>query len=51
MEASITMEESQAIIDDEKTVIVEGIGIATSIGELDMKRFIEVALNLPSFWK
>ncbi|MFJ6211547.1 hypothetical protein [Lysinibacillus sp. NPDC092081] len=51
MEVSNTMEESQAIIDDEKTVIVEGVGKATRIGELDMKRFIEVALNLPTFWK
>jgi hypothetical protein len=44
-------EEPQAIINDDKTLIVEGVGKVTSVGELDMKRFIEVALSLPSFWK
>jgi D-arabinose 5-phosphate isomerase GutQ len=57
MEESINAtEEVNAIIDKiienhEKTVIVEGVGKATSVGELDMKRFIEVAMGLPSFWK
>ncbi|OMC69147.1 hypothetical protein BK126_15385 [Paenibacillus sp. FSL H7-0326] len=51
MEESNTTEESQADIDDDKTVIVEGIGKATSVGELNMKMFITVAMGLPSFWK
>lgn len=36
---------------DEKTVVVEGIGKATDVGTLDMEKFIEVAMNLPSFWR
>jgi hypothetical protein len=35
---------------DEKTVIVEGIGKATDVGTLDMRKFIEVAMSLKSFW-
>lgn len=50
MKETNVIEESQAIIDD-KTIIVEGVGKATSVGELDLKRFIEVAMSLPSFWK
>lgn len=40
----------KVIIVEDKTVIVEGIGKATDVGELDMKKFIEVAMGLPSFW-
>jgi len=36
---------------DKKTVVVEGVGKATDHGELDMKKFIEVAMGLPSFWR
>ncbi|GEB76173.1 hypothetical protein [Sporolactobacillus inulinus] len=36
---------------DDKTVIVEGVGKATSVGELDMEKFIEIAMGLPSFWR
>lgn len=43
--------EPKVIIVDEKTVIVEGIGKATDVGELDIKKFIEVAMGLPSFWR
>jgi hypothetical protein len=43
--------EKEIIIVDEKTVIVEGIGKATGVGELDMEKFIDVAMSLPSFWR
>ena len=43
--------ENKVIIVDNRTVIVEGIGKATDIGELDIKKFIEVAMGLPSFWR
>jgi hypothetical protein len=36
---------------DEKTIIIEGIGKVTKIGELDLKQFIKDAMSLPSFWK
>lgn len=36
---------------NEKTVFVEGIGKATDIGKLDLRKFIEVAMNLKSFWR
>lgn len=36
---------------DDKTVVVEGLGKATDVGTLDMEKFIEVAMNLPSFWR
>lgn len=36
---------------DDKTVIVEGIGKAEDVGELDVKKFIEIAMSLPSFWR
>jgi hypothetical protein len=41
----------KVIIVDEKTVIVEGIGKATDVGTLDMEKFIDVAMSLPSFWR
>jgi hypothetical protein len=43
--------EAKVIIVDDKTVAVEGIGKATDVGELDIKKFIEIAMGLPSFWR
>ncbi len=43
--------ESKVIIVDDKTVIIEGLGKVTDVGDLDVKRFIEVAMGLPSFWR
>jgi hypothetical protein len=48
---SKTEKEAKVIVVDDKTVIVEGIGKATDVGELDIKKFIEVAMGLPSFWR
>lgn len=42
--------ESNVIIVDDKTVKVEGIGKAADVGELDMEKFIKIAMNLKSFW-
>lgn len=36
---------------EDKTVIIEGIGRAEPVGELDVKKFIEIAMSLPSFWR
>ena len=36
---------------ENKTVIVEGIGRAEPVGELDVIKFIKIAMSLPSFWK
>ncbi|WP_185806887.1 hypothetical protein [Bacillus sp. HMF5848] len=38
-------------IAENKTVIIEGIGKASDVGELDIKKFINVAMNLKSFWR
>ncbi|WP_163528806.1 hypothetical protein [Halobacillus ihumii] len=43
--------EDNVVIVDDKTVIIEGIGKATDVGELDVEKFIEVAMGLPSFWR
>lgn len=43
--------EDKVKIVDNKTVVIEGIGKATDVGELDIKKFIEVAMGLPSFWR
>lgn len=45
------LKEANVTVVDEKTVIVEGVGKATDIGELDVKKFIEIAMGLPSFWR
>jgi hypothetical protein len=42
---------TEVTIIDDKTVYVEGIGKASDAGRLDMRKFIEVAMNLNSFWK
>jgi hypothetical protein len=41
----------EVTIVDEKTVILKGIGKATEVGELDIQKFIEIAMGLPSFWR
>ncbi|GMO00643.1 hypothetical protein PthstB1num2_26830 [Parageobacillus thermoglucosidasius] len=41
----------KVIVVNDKTVIVEGIGKATDVGELDMRKFINVAMGLKSFWR
>ncbi|WLR56514.1 hypothetical protein LC048_06305 [Mesobacillus subterraneus] len=43
--------ENEIVIVDDKTVEVKGIGKAEDVGELDMDKFIEVAMGLPSFWR
>jgi hypothetical protein len=44
-------DEAKVVIVDDKIVIVEGIGKATDVGTIDMKKFIEIAMGLPSFWR
>ncbi|WP_368974941.1 hypothetical protein NST61_18440 [Caldifermentibacillus hisashii] len=46
-----TKKEAKVIVVNDKTIIVEEIGKATDVGKLDMEKFIEVAMSLPSFWK
>ncbi|WP_171910697.1 hypothetical protein [Rossellomorea aquimaris] len=46
----IVIEQNVTIADD-NTVLVKGIGKASDVGELDVKKFIEVAMNLKSFWR
>lgn len=45
--------EHKVIVLDEsaKAVYVEGIGKAIGVGTLDMKGFINKAMNMPSFWR
>lgn len=45
--------EPKVIVLDESTkaVYVEGIGKAIGVGTLDMKGFINKAMNMPSFWR
>jgi len=45
--------EPKVIVLDEstKSVYVEGIGKAIGVGTLDMKGFINKAMNMPSFWR
>jgi hypothetical protein len=36
---------------DEKTIIIEGLGKVTKVGELDLRQFIRDAMSLPAFWR
>jgi hypothetical protein len=38
--------ESNVIMVDDKTVMVEGVGKATNVGELDIEKFINIVMNL-----
>lgn len=36
---------------DDKTIIIEGLGKVTKVGELDLRQFIKDAMSLPAFWR
>lgn len=38
------------ITKNEKTIVVEGIGKATDVGDFNIEGFIKYAMKLPSFW-
>lgn len=36
---------------DENTIYIKGVGTVSQVGELDVEKFIEVVMSVPSFWR